>query len=69
MTLRRALGALSLALLLLKPSDDSVCYGSFTSWHNHYKAGVAVTVEFGRTASAWRRDKATAAVLSVGSRY
>ncbi len=50
-------------------SCSSVCYGSFTSWHNHYKAGVAVTVEFGRTASSWRRDKATAAVLSVGSRY
>ncbi len=50
-------------------SCSSVCYGSFTSWHNYNKAGVAVTVEFGRTASAWRRDKATAAVLSVGSRY
>ena len=50
-------------------SCSSVCYGSFTSWHNYYKSGVAVTVEFGRTASAWRKDKATAAVLSVGSRY
>ena len=46
-----------------------VCHGSFTSWHNRYRPGVAVTVEFGRTASAWRRDKATGAVLSVGSRY
>ncbi|MEP6761630.1 MAG: M14 family zinc carboxypeptidase, partial [Sporichthyaceae bacterium] len=26
-------------------SCTSVCYGSFTSWHNYYKTGVAVTVE------------------------
>jgi murein peptide amidase A len=50
-------------------SCTSVCYGSFTSWHNYYKAGVAVTVEFGRTATAWRKDKAAWAVVSVGSRY
>jgi protein MpaA len=50
-------------------SCSSVCYGSFTSWHNYYKPGVAVTVEFARTVSAWRKDKAAAAVVSVGSRY
>jgi protein MpaA len=47
---------------------SGVCYGSFTSWHNRYRRGVAVTVEFGRTASAWRLDKAAAATLSVGAR-
>jgi predicted deacylase len=47
---------------------SSACYGSFTSWHNQVRDGVAVTVEFGRTASAWRLDKVTATALSVGSR-
>lgn len=50
-------------------SCSSFCYGSFTSWHNRYRSGVAVTVEFARTASAWRLNKAAAATLSVGSRY
>jgi protein MpaA len=50
-------------------SCTSVCYGSFTSWHNYYKTGVAVTVEFGSAVTDWRKDKATAAVVSVGSRY
>jgi predicted deacylase len=50
-------------------SCTGVCYGSFTSWHNYYKTGVAVTVEFGRAATNWRKDKAAAAVVSVGSRY
>ncbi len=47
---------------------SSVCYGSFTSWHNRTRYGVAVTVELGRTASAWRLDRAAATALSVGSR-
>jgi len=51
-------------------SCTSVCYGSFTSWHNKRKNGVAVTVEFGPPGvSSWRIGKATNAVLSVGSRY
>jgi murein peptide amidase A len=50
-------------------SCSGVCYGSFTSWHNSTRSGVAVTVEFGYGASAWRKDKAAAAVLAVGSRY
>jgi len=47
---------------------SSVCYGSFTSWHNRRREGVAVTVEFARTASTWRVNRATSTVLSVGSR-
>jgi predicted deacylase len=50
-------------------SCTSVCYGSFTSWENSTQPGVAVTVEFGRTVSSWRKDRAAAAVVSVGSRY
>ena len=64
----RALAA-AIRLPVENYSCTGVCHGSFTSWHNRRKPGVAVTVEFGRTASAWRRDKATRAVLSVGSRY
>jgi predicted deacylase len=63
----------ALAAAIQLPVEDyscaSVCYGSFTSWHNYYKAGVAVTVEFGATVTAWRNDKAAWAVVSVGSRY
>ncbi|MDQ1625880.1 MAG: murein peptide amidase, partial [Actinomycetota bacterium] len=50
-------------------SCTTICYGSFTSWHNYYKAGVAVTVEFPSTVTVWRKEVATSAVLSVGSRY
>jgi protein MpaA len=64
----RALAA-AMQLPVKSYSCTSVCYGSFTSWHNYYKTGVAVTVEFGSTVSSWRKDKATAAVVSVGSRY
>ena len=61
--------AKGIALPVESYACTGVCHGSFTSWHTRNKSGVAVTVEFGRTASAWRRDKATSAVLSVGSRY
>ena len=46
-----------------------VCHGSFSSWHNRRLPGVAVTLEFGRTASDGRIRRATSAVLEVGSRY
>ncbi|MGZ4611278.1 MAG: DUF2817 domain-containing protein [Actinomycetes bacterium] len=45
-----------------------VCYGSFTSWVNHRTAGLAVTVEFGRTASDARIRRAAATIRSVGAR-
>lgn len=44
-----------------------VCYGTFTSWVNHRTDGLAVTVEFGRTASATRIRRAARTVLAVGS--
>jgi predicted deacylase len=50
-------------------SCSGVCNGSFTSWHNRYRTGVAVTVEFGRTVTDARLRRAAAAVLSVGARY
>ncbi len=46
-----------------------ICAGSFTSWVNRTRRGVAVTVEFGRTTSPQRLDRAAAAVLSVASRF
>ena len=64
----RALGR-RIGLPVESYSCTGVCHGSFTSWHNNTRPGVAVTVEFGRRASALRRDKAAAAVLYVGSRY
>ncbi|MGH8970787.1 MAG: M14 family zinc carboxypeptidase [Actinomycetes bacterium] len=51
-------------------SCSGVCYGSFTSWHNAKRSGVAVTVEFGKPhVSDWRIGKAASAVLTVGSRF
>ena len=67
-TSSRALAA-GIQLPMKSFSCTNVCYGSFTSWHNSTRPGVAVTVEFGRTVSSWRKDKAAAAVVSVGSRY
>jgi protein MpaA len=48
-------------------SCGSVCYGSFTSWVNHRTPGLAVTVEFGRTASDRRIRRASRIVLVVGA--
>jgi protein MpaA len=46
-----------------------VCHGSFSSWHNRALPGVAVTVEFGRSASKALVRRSSAAVLKVASRY
>jgi murein peptide amidase A len=43
------------------------CYGSFTSWVNNRTGSVAVTVEFGHTASDSRIRRAARTVLSVGA--
>ncbi|MGH8892745.1 MAG: DUF2817 domain-containing protein [Actinomycetes bacterium] len=45
-----------------------VCHGTFSGWINHRTEGLAVTVEFGRTAPAWRIRRAAATVVAVGSR-
>jgi murein peptide amidase A len=42
------------------------CYGSFTSWVNNRTDSVAVTVEFGHTASDSRIRRAARTLLSVG---
>jgi murein peptide amidase A len=53
------------------PLDDfactGVCHGTFTGWVNHRTAGLAVTVEFGRTAPDWRIWLAARTVVEVGS--
>jgi predicted deacylase len=53
------------------PVDDfactGVCHGSFTSWVNHRTGSLAVTVEFGETAPAWRIARAARTVVSVGA--
>jgi murein peptide amidase A len=45
----------------------SACFGSFSSWVNNRTDSVAVTVEFGRTASDPRIRRAARTVLSVGA--
>ena len=53
------------------PVDDfactGVCHGSFTSWVNHRTSSLAVTVEFGETAPAWRIARAARTVVEVGA--
>lgn len=44
-----------------------VCHGTFTGWVNHRTDGLAVTVEFGRTAPAWRIRRAARTAVDVGS--
>lgn len=44
-----------------------VCYGSFTSWVNNRTDALAVTVEFGRTASDAKIRRAAATILTVGA--
>jgi hypothetical protein len=44
-----------------------VCHGTFGGWINHRMEGLAVTVEFGSTASAWRIRRAESTVVTVGS--
>jgi hypothetical protein len=44
-----------------------VCRGTFTGWVNHRTAGLAVTVEFGRSAPYWRIRRAATALVRVGS--
>lgn len=49
-------------------SCTGVCHGSFTSWYNRTRPGVAVTVEFGPArVPDWRIGRATRAVVAVGS--
>lgn len=45
----------------------SVCYGTFSGWVNHRTDGLAVTVEFGRSVSAWRIGRAAATLVEVGA--
>ena len=44
-----------------------VCHGTFTGWVNNRTDGLAVTVEFGTSASDWRIARAAATVVAVGS--
>lgn len=44
---------------------NSACHGTYTSWSNTTLPGIAVTAEFGTTASAAQIDRAARAVLSV----
>ena len=44
-----------------------VCHGTFTGWINNRTDGLAVTVEFGRTASDQRIRWAAATVVRVGT--
>lgn len=44
-----------------------VCYGTFTGWVNNRTEGLAVTVEFGRTAPDWRIRRAAGTLVEVGS--
>ena len=68
MTLVRAL-ARETAMPIKSFSCSGTCHGTFTGWHNRYSPGRAVTVEFGSSPTAWRLDKVTRAVLTVGSAY
>lgn len=68
MTLVRALAS-ETGLPIKSFSCSGTCHGTFTSWHNRYSRGRAVTVEFGSTASTSRLDRVTRAVLRVGSAY
>jgi succinylglutamate desuccinylase len=68
MTLVRAL-ARETSLPVKSFACSGTCHGTFTGWHNANVSGSAVTIEFGRTATTWRLDKVTQAVLTVGSTY
>jgi predicted deacylase len=48
-------------------SCGGVCHGTFTGWVNHRTDGLAVTVEFGRSAPYWRIRRAAATILRVGT--
>ena len=62
----RALAA-GMRLPVKEYACTGVCYGTFTSWVNHRSDALAVTVEFGRTASDWRIRRAARTVVAVGS--
>lgn len=62
----RALAA-GMRLPVKEYACTGVCYGTFTSWVNHRTDALAVTVEFGRTASDWRIRRAARTVVAVGS--
>lgn len=62
----RALAA-GMRLPVKEYACTGVCYGTFTSWVNHRTNALAVTVEFGRTASDWRIRRAARTVVAVGS--
>lgn len=44
-----------------------ICRGTFTGWVNHRTDALAVTVEFARTAPAWRIRRAERTLVRVGS--
>jgi protein MpaA len=48
-------------------SCTGVCRGTFTGWVNHRTEALAVTVEFARTAPAWRIRRAEVTVVRVGA--
>jgi len=48
-------------------SCTGVCHGTFTGWVNNRTDGLAVTVEFGPTAPAWRIRRAADTVVDVGA--
>lgn len=48
-------------------SCTGVCRGTFTGWVNHRTDALAVTVEFARTAPAWRIRRAERTVVRVGA--
>lgn len=62
----RALAA-GMRLPVKSYSCTGVCRGTFTGWVNHRTDALAVTVEFARTAPAWRIRRAERALLDVGS--
>ncbi len=62
----RALAA-GMRLPVREYSCGSVCYGTFSGWVNHRTDGLAVTVEFGRSASAWRIGRAATTLVQVGT--
>ena len=43
-----------------------VCYGTFSGWVNQRTEGLAVTVEFARTASDWQIARAANTLVRVG---
>jgi hypothetical protein len=49
-------------------SCTGVCHGTFTGWVNNRTDGLAVTVEFARSAPDWRIARAAATVVRVGAR-